>query len=147
MATYSSVLAWRIPGTREPSGLPSMELHRVGHDWSDLAASLCIHRISFPSGSAVKNPPAMQESQEMWVWSLSQEESLEEGMATHSSFLAWSILWTKRPGRLQSIGWQRVGHDLATEHSAHRQSHHLYFNETKYVSYDILRFHALSLHL
>ena len=39
MATHSSVLAWRIPGTGEPGGLPSMGLHRVGHDWSDLAAS------------------------------------------------------------------------------------------------------------
>ena len=38
MATHSSVLAWRIPGTREPDGLPSMGLHRVGHDRSDLAA-------------------------------------------------------------------------------------------------------------
>ena len=38
MATQSSVLAWRIPGTGEPGGLPSMGLHRVGHDWSDLAA-------------------------------------------------------------------------------------------------------------
>ena len=36
MATHSSVLAWRIPGTGEPGGLPSMRLHRVGHDWSDL---------------------------------------------------------------------------------------------------------------
>ena len=41
MATHSSVLAWRIPGTEEPSGLPSMGLHRVGHDWSDLAAAAC----------------------------------------------------------------------------------------------------------
>ena len=38
MATHSSVLAWRIPGTGEPGGLPSMGLHRVGHDWGDLAA-------------------------------------------------------------------------------------------------------------
>ena len=38
MATHSSVLAWRIPGTGEPGGLPSMGSHRVGHDWSDLAA-------------------------------------------------------------------------------------------------------------
>ena len=45
MATHSSVLAWRIPGTGEPGGLPSMGLHRVGHDWSDLAATaagLCL---------------------------------------------------------------------------------------------------------
>ena len=39
MATHSSVLAWRIPGTGEPGRLPSMGLHRVGHDWSDLAAA------------------------------------------------------------------------------------------------------------
>ena len=39
MATHSSVLAWRIPGMAEPGGLPSMGLHRVGHDWSDLAAA------------------------------------------------------------------------------------------------------------
>ena len=39
MATHSSVLAWRIPGTGEPGGLPSMGLHRVRHDWSDLAAA------------------------------------------------------------------------------------------------------------
>ena len=39
MATHSSVLAWRIPGTGEPGGLPSLESHRVGHDWSNLAAA------------------------------------------------------------------------------------------------------------
>ena len=42
MATHSSVLAWRIPGTGEPGGLPSLWLHRVGHDWSDLAAAAAI---------------------------------------------------------------------------------------------------------
>ena len=42
MATHSSVLAWRIPGTGEPGGLPSMGLHRVGHDWSDLAAAAAV---------------------------------------------------------------------------------------------------------
>ena len=40
MATHSSVLAWRIPGMGEPGGLPSMGLHRVRHDWSDLAAAV-----------------------------------------------------------------------------------------------------------
>ena len=39
MATHSSVLAWKIPGTAEPGGLPSMGSHRVGHNWSDLAAA------------------------------------------------------------------------------------------------------------
>ena len=45
MATHSSVLAWRIPGTGEPSGLPSMGSHRVGHDWSDLAAAAAACRV------------------------------------------------------------------------------------------------------
>ena len=46
MATHSSVLAWRVPGTGEPSGLPSMGSHRVGHDWSDLAvATISLHRM------------------------------------------------------------------------------------------------------
>ena len=45
-----------------------------------------------------------------WVWSLGQEDPLEEGMATQSSILAWRIPWTEEPGRLQSIGLQRVKH-------------------------------------
>ena len=53
----------------------------------------------------VKNPPAMQETQ---VQSLGQEDPLEEEMATHSSILAWRIPWTEEPGRLQSMGSQRV---------------------------------------
>ena len=56
----------------------------------------------------VKNPPAMQEAQ---VQSLGREDSLEKGMSTHSSILAWRIPWTEEPGRLQSMGSQRVGHD------------------------------------
>ena len=47
MATHSSVLAWRIPGTGEPGGLPSMWSHRVGHDWSDLAAAAAILGLYF----------------------------------------------------------------------------------------------------
>ena len=47
----------------------------------------------------------------MQVQSLGQKDPLEEGMATHSSILAWRIPWTKEPGRLQSIGSHRVGHD------------------------------------
>ena len=46
MATHSSVLAWRIPGVGEPGGLPSMGLHRVRHDWSDLAAAAAEHMLS-----------------------------------------------------------------------------------------------------
>ena len=46
MATHSSVLAWRIPGTGEPSGLPSMGLHRDGPDWSDLAAAAAAAQVN-----------------------------------------------------------------------------------------------------
>ena len=56
----------------------------------------------------VKNLPAMQET---GVQSLGQEDALGKGMATHSNILAWRVPWTEKPGRLQSIGWQRVGHD------------------------------------
>jgi len=59
----------------------------------------------------VKNLPAMQETQETLVQSLGWEGPLEKGMATHSSILAWRILWTEEPGGLQSIGLQRVGHN------------------------------------
>ena len=62
----------------------------------------------FLVAQTVKNPPAMQETQ---VRSLGQEDSLEKGMATHSSIFAWRIPWTEEPDRLQSTGLQRVRHD------------------------------------
>ena len=55
----------------------------------------------------------MQETREMWVQSLGREDPLEQEMATHSSILAWRILWTVEPGGLQSMGSQRVGHNSA----------------------------------
>ena len=51
----------------------------------------------------VKNPPAMQEMQEIQVQSLGQEDPLEKGMVIHSSILAWRIQWTEEPGGLQSM--------------------------------------------
>ena len=56
----------------------------------------------------VKSLPTMWKT---WVRSLGQEDPLEKEMATHSSILAWKIPWTEEPGRLQSMGSQRVGHD------------------------------------
>ena len=53
--------------------------------------------------------------QETWVRSLGQEDPLEEEIATHSSTLVWEIPWTEEPGELQSMGSQRVAHNLATE--------------------------------
>ena len=62
----------------------------------------------------VKNPPTMQETQ---VQTLGQEDPLEKEIITHSSILAWEITWTEKPGRLQSMGSQRVEHDSATNMS------------------------------
>ena len=76
--------------------------------WRSLTWSLLDRKRSFPSGSAVKNLPVMQD---MRVWSLSQEEAMEKGMATNSSILAWRISWTEDLGGLQSIGSQRVRHN------------------------------------
>ena len=62
----------------------------------------------------VKNPSVMQEMLETRVRSLGREDPLEEGMATHPSILAWRIPWIEEPGRLQSIGLQRVRRDWST---------------------------------
>ena len=66
----------------------------------------------FPDGSVVKNLPANQETR---VWTLGLEDPLEKEMATHCSILAWDILWTEEPGRLQSMGLQRIRYDWATK--------------------------------
>ena len=78
----------------------------------------CIVSMTWVSlaAQAVKNLPAMWETQ---VWSLGWENPLEKGMALHSSTPAWRIPWTEKPGGLQSMGSQRVGHDWATSISLH----------------------------
>ena len=75
----------RSPGAPDPAETPSF--------------------LGFLGDSAVKNLPAMQKT---WVRSLDVEDPLEKGIAIHSSTLAWRIPWIEEPGRLQSIGMQRV---------------------------------------
>ena len=70
----------------------------------------CAYYRDVPNGPAVKNPPAV-EMEEMRVRSLGQDDPLEEEMATHSSILAWEIPWTEKPGGLQFMGSQRIGHN------------------------------------
>ena len=84
MATHSSILAWRIPWTEELGGLTSLV------------------------AQTVKRLPTMWETR---VQSLGLEDLLEKEMATHSSILAWKIPWTEKPGGLQFLRSQRVGHD------------------------------------
>ena len=81
-----------IPGLGRPPG------EGIGHPLQYSWASLVAHMV--------KNQPAMQET---WVQSLGGEDPLEEGMATHSSILAWRIPWTEEPDGLQSVGAPRVG--------------------------------------
>ena len=82
MAIHSSVLVWRIPGTGEPGGLSSLGSHRVGHEWSDLAAA----------------------ANSLWCY---VPVTVEKEMAIHSSILAWRIPRTEKPGGLQSMGSQK----------------------------------------
>ena len=84
------------PGSIPGSGRSAAEGIGYPLQYSSLVAQL------------VKNPLAMQET---WVRSLGWEDPLEEGMATHSSVLAWRIPWTQEPGGPQSIGLQRAGQD------------------------------------
>ena len=75
--------------------------------------------LVLPLVQQVKNLPAMQET---WVESLGWGDPLEKAMTTYSSVLAWRIPWTEEPGRLQSMGSQRVGHDLATKEQRRRKT-------------------------
>jgi len=71
---------------------------------------VCLYSFKrdFPVAQMVKNLPVREETR---VQSLGWEVPLEKGMAIHSSILAWRIPWTEKPGGLQSVGSQRVGHD------------------------------------
>ena len=101
MATHSSVLAWRIPGLGEPGGLPSMGSHRVGHDWSDLAAAaaaahpyngiLLSHKKEqiWVSSSEVGEPRACNTD-----WSKSEREKQIEYIDTHIWNLEKWYWWT-----------------------------------------------------
>ena len=76
--------------------------YTVGKNWS---LDLNLHSLV---AQRLKHLPAMRET---WVQSLGREDPLQKEMATHSTILAWRIPWTEEPGRLQSRGSQRVGHD------------------------------------
>ena len=83
----------------------------------------------------VKNLPVVWET---WVRSLGGEASLEEGMGTHSSVLAWSIPGTEEPARLQSMGLQRVGHDWVAQEQNNHLTPSLFFLKIFFLSYATL---------
>ena len=79
--------------------------------WLDKQLMMVYTWASFPGSSAGKESACNAET---WVWSLGWENTLEEGMATYSSTLAWKVPWTEEPGRLQSMGSLKVRHDWVT---------------------------------
>ena len=103
---HSSVGKESACSAGDPSSIPELERsvgdgigYPLQYSWASLVAQL------------VKNLPTMWET---WVWSLGREDPLEKGKATHSSILPWRIPWT-----IQSMGWQRVGHDWVSDFHFH----------------------------
>ena len=103
MATHSSVLAWRIPATGEPGGLPSMGSHRVGYDWSDLAAAAGVEDV-----------------QQLQMWAVPHNHPGVLPLIGCFGFKWKSIIYTwykenlSDPSGLQSVGSQKVGYSWVT---------------------------------
>ena len=107
MVTHSSILVWEILQTEEHGGLQSIGLKRVEHDWSNF---ICLHakiNMSFPGGSDGKEFTCNAGDLGLDSW-------VRKTPATHFIILAWRIPWKEEPGRLQSMGLQRVGYNWVT---------------------------------
>ena len=120
MATHSSVLAWRIPETEAPSGLPSMGSHRVGHDWIDLAAAAASSRWIDRDDLFYRGFPGGSDSKES-ACNAGDPDSIPGLRISpgerNDNPLQYSCLenpWIEEPGRLQSKGSQRVTRDRET---------------------------------
>ena len=90
MATHSSVLAWRIPGTGEPAGLPSMGSHRVGHDWSDLAAAAAAAKQQMSMFFTLKDFPCFHRTKTLSTFISISEHLLPIFCMTLAS---WQVLF------------------------------------------------------
>ena len=110
MAIHSITIAWKIPWTEKPGRLQSMGSQRVGHNWATSLSAL----IGLPRWLSSKESACQCKETQETGFDPGSGRSLKEGMSTHSSILAWKIPWTEKPGRLQPMGLQRVGHDWAT---------------------------------
>ena len=97
MAPHSSIIAWRIPGTEEPGGLPSMGSHRVGHDWSNLAAArvLCIFWITVPYQIYVLHdifPVFWSSSHSLDIFFCGMEVFNFNEVTAYQLFLSWNVI-------------------------------------------------------
>ena len=117
MTTHPSILAWRTPQTEEPGWLQFTELQRVRHEWINLAHTQAqlIYNVLVSEA-----PPCSSNGKESACNAGDQGSipgsgrSTEEGNGNHPSILASRIPWTEKPGGLQFMGSQRVGHDGGT---------------------------------
>ena len=120
-AIFIIILTWENVLARDTASI-SQYTNIVHHGKAeDEASVVCRKEDIFAADSmetgasqvalVVKNPPASEGDSESWVWSLTQEDHLEEGVATHFNIHSWRIPRTEEPGRLWSIGSQRVRHD------------------------------------
>ena len=85
-----------------------MKIRGAGKHWWSVVATGNVHKVAALLAQRFK---ASASNEGDWVRSLGREDPLEKEIVTHSSILAWRIPWTEEPGRLQSTGSQRVGHD------------------------------------
>ena len=108
MATHSSILAWRIPWTEEPGRLQSTGSQRIEHEWVTNTFTFTLPK-ELSSSEYIKKMSCTNFSINSVLIVI-----LEKAVAPHSSTLAWKIPWMEEPGRLQSMGSLRVGHDWAT---------------------------------
>ena len=126
MATHSSVLAWRIPGTGEPSELPSLGSHKVGHDWSDLAAAavdmIVNFLLGFPGRSAGKESGCNSGDPD-WIpgSGRSTEEEIGYPLLYCQAFLVAQMV--KNPSAMQetwvqSLGWKDPLEERMATHSS-----------------------------
>ena len=108
-------LAWRIPGTREPGGLPSYGVAKSQTRLKRLSSSQhwwasCYYR-KFPQGGSTSSCPTLVPPATKALGKVHLLCECAKAMAPHSSTLAWKIPWMEEPSRLQSMGSLRVGHD------------------------------------
>ena len=101
MATHSSVLAWRIPGMGDPGGLPSMGSHRVGHDWSDLAAAAAFNLLGLLRWLSGKETMSSAGGVG-WIPGFGRSAGEENGNPRQYSFLGnpmeWGVWWARIQG-------------------------------------------------